>query len=375
MAKSDKTEKPTPKRRSKAKKEGMVARSPEISLWALILTGSFLIPFLFHILEPRVINLFYLTNTLTLKNLVPSTALAALSAGFGVVAIAVGIAGGVGFVLAFVAGAIQVGFTLTPKAIQPKGSRFSPAQNIKKVFSTDSSTELLKSVVKMTVVGGIGYLVIRTRMASLASGQLSLPLAISDTVSGSLDVMRAISGVGFIIAAVDYARKRQHLTKSLMMTKQEVKDESRESEGDPLVKGRIRRAQLTLSRSRMMSSVSKADVVVVNPTHYAVAIRYDPEKANAPIVVAKGKGYVAEMIKKVALENSIPIVRDALLARTLHVACREGQQIPPAFFMAVARLLAFVFRLSATARYYETSHVTQAGDLPEEFVQKAATLS
>ena len=142
-----------------------------------------------------------------------------------------------------------------------------------------------------------------------------------------------------------------------------------------MVKGRIRRVQRQLARQRMMHLVPQADVIVVNPTHFAVALKYDPKKAAAPVVLAKGSDHVAATIRRIASEHTIPIVRDPLLARTLHGTCKVGAEIPPTFFLAVARLLAFVYRLSGAARFYETSYATNVTDLPADAVERAEAMA
>jgi flagellar biosynthesis protein FlhB len=149
---------------------------------------------------------------------------------------------------------------------------------------------------------------------------------------------------GLTLAAVDYAFQRRRVRRSLMMTKQEVKEEYRQSEGDPMTRHRIRQRQVEMSRNRMMAAVAVSSVVVVNPTHIAVALEYRPE-LGAPRVVAKGQGFIAARIREEAEKHNVPIVRDVPLARTLHSACKIGQAVPPALYEAVARLLAFVFSL------------------------------
>lgn len=374
MGKPERSEKPTPKKRKDARKKGMIAKSPEIVSWALILLISFVAPMLFRLAAPLIADLFLSVYALNKESLTTAGALSFLERGFRIFLEVVGLAGGAAFLLALVGSVSQVGFALVPKSLLPKASRLSPLGNVKKIFSSGGLVEVGKSLLKIFVVGGVSWTIIHAKVAVLASGQLSLSAAIDSTVSGSLEILRVVSLAGLALGFADYSRQRHSLTKRLFMTKQEVKDEAREADGDPMVKGRIRRLQRQLSRQRMMQLVPSADVVVVNPTHYAVAIKYEPTRAMAPVVVAKGSGHVAASLKKIAIDNVVPIVSDPLLARTLHATCKVGAEIPPVLFMAVARLLAFVYKLSAMARYYETTHVTSPRDLPDDLVQRAATM-
>ncbi|MGC8464999.1 MAG: EscU/YscU/HrcU family type III secretion system export apparatus switch protein [Acidimicrobiales bacterium] len=375
MASPDKTEKPTAKRLKKARSKGQIARSPEIVSWALLLLLSFLGPLIFQVASPLFVQLFLSFYNLTHGQLTSATALIFLERGFQVFVEVVLLAAGAGFVLSLLGSVAQVGFNLSPSVLGMKFSRLSPAKNIKKIFSGGGFFELAKSVIKLTLVALIAWLIIHAKASALASGQLSLSEAIADTVSGSVTLLQSIAVVGLALGIADYAHQKHKITKSLYMTKQEVKDEHKESDGDPAVKGRIRRLQRQMTRQRMMRLVPEADVVVVNPTHYAVAIKYDPRKALAPVVVAKGSGHVAASIKRIAGDHTIPIVRDPILARTMHATCEIGVEIPPVFFMAVARLLAFVYRLEGLARYYETSFHTSPADLPQDLVEKAAAMS
>jgi flagellar biosynthetic protein FlhB len=374
MPPPEKTEKPTAKRLKKARENGQIARSPEIVSWGLLLLVSFLGPLIFQVASPLFVNLFLSLYGLSRAQLTTATALIFLEEGFRVFAEVVILAAGAGFLFSLIGSLAQVGFNFSPSVLGVKFSRLSPAKNIKKIFSGGGFFEVAKSVIKLTLVGVVAWLVIHAKASALASGQLSLSEAIADTVSGSVTVLQTIAVVGLALGVADYAHQKHKIMKSLYMTKQEVKDEHKDTEGDPHIKGRIRRLQRQMARQRMMRFVPEADVIVVNPTHYAVAIKYDPRKALAPVVVAKGSGHVAASIKRIAGENTIPIVRDPILARTMHATCEVGTEIPPVFFMAVARLLAFVYRLEGLARYYETSFHTAPSDLPEELLNKAAAM-
>jgi flagellar biosynthetic protein FlhB len=178
------------------------------------------------------------------------------------------------------------------------------------------------------------------------SGALSLSSVVATVSNGAVTILRAAAVAGLLLAAVDYVMVKRRTGKQLRMSKQEIKDEYKKTEGDPHVKGQIRARQMAASRNRMMAELPKADVVVVNPTHVAVALRYDPAKG-APRVLAKGSGTIAAKIREKATEHRIPMVQDVPLARALYAGCELGAEIPPQFYGAVARVLAFIMGLKA----------------------------
>jgi len=179
----------------------------------------------------------------------------------------------------------------------------------------------------------------------MGSGSLSLSALVSIATSTVLNLLRYAAAAGLAMALADYAVVRKRNNKSLKMTKQEIKDEHKSAEGDPQLKGQVRSRQMAMRRNRMMADVPQADVVLVNPTHVAVALRYDPVRG-APRVIAKGADHVAARIRKIAEENRVPMVVDVPLARTLHKTCEVGQEIPPELYQAVATVLAFIMALS-----------------------------
>ena len=375
MPKPERTEKPTPKRLRDARKKGMVARSPEIALWLLVLSASFIAPLALKMILPSIYQLIYLPEQLVSRDLTSATALSALEAGLAAAAKVIVATAGIGFLLAAGATIAQSGVVLVPKNLAPKFERLSVAKNAKRIFSPNSAIELGKSVLKLAIAGGVAWAVLRGQFDALASGTVSLSESVSMVAGGAMAMVRALALAGLELGLADFFRQRQSLHRQLRMTKQEVKDEMRESEGDPLVKGRVRRLQRQMSRMRMAAAMNSADVLVVNPTHYAVALRYDPEVSPAPVVVAKGSGHLAARLRELASENLVPVVRDPLLARTLHAACPVGTSIPPEIFLAVAKLLAYVFRLSGPARYYEATHRTNANDLPDDLLERANALA
>ncbi|MDQ1566586.1 MAG: flagellar biosynthesis protein FlhB, partial [Actinomycetota bacterium] len=184
--------------------------------------------------------------------------------------------------------------------------------------------------------------------ALAGGGRVPAAQVMTQVAGATMALIRSTALAGLALAAADYAFQRRRVKKGMKMTKQEVKEEYRQSEGDPMTRQRIRQRQVEMSRNRMMAAVAVSSVVVVNPTHYAVALEYRPE-FGAPRVVAKGQGHIAARIREEAEKHNVPIVRDVPLARTLHAACKVGQTIPADLYEAVARLLAFVFSLKRTA--------------------------
>jgi flagellar biosynthetic protein FlhB len=241
----------------------------------------------------------------------------------------------------------QGGIRVASKLFIPKFSRLNPLPGIKKMFGPQSLWEGTKALIKTGVLAGVLYLTMKDIVPVLmTAGQLqlrSLLGVINDTV---LSIIRAASVAGIVMAAADYFVVRRRTNKQLRMTKEEVKQENKNTEGDPHVKGQIRARQMAMARNRQMADVPTADVVLVNPTHVAVALRYDPEKG-APRVIAKGQGAIAQKIRELATEHRIPMVQDVALARALESSVEVGMEIPADFYGAVAKVLAFVMSLKS----------------------------
>lgn len=256
------------------------------------------------------------------------------------------------FVVGFVANVAQVGLKFSPEALAPKWGRLNPLAGIKKVMlSSHSAVELVKGIVKTIVLGIIGYTVIDDLIAD------AVTLVDSDIRSIARFLVAATSevvikvGVAYaVIAAADYFYQKFEFAKNMRMTKQEVKDEYRMNEGDPQVKGRIKTIQRQIAYKRMMTDVPTANVVVTNPTHFAVALKYESGKMSAPKVVAKGADLIALKIKEIAKAHNVPIVEDKPLARALYAAADVGDDIPEKLFQAVAQILAYIYRLKRTKK-------------------------
>jgi len=241
---------------------------------------------------------------------------------------------------------LQVGFLFTSKALKPKMSRINMLEGFKRIFSKQSLAQLVKATVKIAVLGIVAYQEYQARVAEMPNLMWkSVPDAAAFVASLLLDVAFKLSIAFAILAPVDYFYEWRKREKELMMTKQEVRDEYKLTEGDPQIKGKIRQKQRQISGMRMIQAVAQADVVVTNPTHYAVALSYDERKNQAPLVVAKGKDYLAKKIREKAGENKVEIVENRQLAQALYFYCDIGDEVPEELYQAVAEILAYVYRL------------------------------
>lgn len=349
----EKTEQPTQKKRSDARKEGTVAKSKEInnafSLFALFLMLKFgldwlgggmvnMFSFCYEGIPQLIKNYEGYVNSNDIQVLLRKVFLEFL--------ILVGPVFVIAFLVAFICDVAQVKWKPTSKPLQPKLSKLDPLKGFKKIFSANSLVELLKAVLKIVLILVVVYNYLKKNAVGLFTiydqglwGGISL---VGSLVTG---MGLRISVAYLIIAFSDYAYQRWKTTKDLKMTKQEVKEEYKEQEGDPQIKGKIRQKMREASQRRMMQNLPKADVVITNPTHYAVALMYDAEKYAAPVVIAKGENYLAQKIKEVARANSIEIVENKPLARMLYHNVEIGEIVPPELYQDVAEVLAFVYHL------------------------------
>ena len=251
-----------------------------------------------------------------------------------------------GFGIVFLVTLYQVGWKVSTKPLEPKLSKFNPINGFKRIFSKDSIFELLKSLAK---IGLISY-VVYTNLSEKANDlfilyDIDLNQAVALVGQIILDTGMEISIVFIFIGLVDYIYQKFKFSEDMKMTKQEVKDEYKNTEGDPQIKGRIRQKMREASQRRMMQDVPKADVVITNPTHFAVAVKYDAETSRAPVVVAKGEDFLAQKIKEVAKEHYVEIVENKPLARMLYHNVDIGAEIPPELYQSVAEVLAMVYHM------------------------------
>jgi flagellar biosynthetic protein FlhB len=241
----------------------------------------------------------------------------------------------------------QGGVSVSGKSLKPSFKKLNPVSGLKKMFGVQGMWEAIKALIKTTALGSV-VLVTVGRAKALVSSAGALPLS---SVAGTFAdcavlLMRTIAITGLVIAIADYVIVRMRTMKQLKMSKYEIQQEHKQSEGDPHIKAQRRAAMMAMSRNRMMSDVKEADVLLVNPTHVAVALKYEPEKG-APRVVAKGADEIASKLREIAAEARVPLVQDIPLARALHASCEIGQEVPAQLFTAVARVLAFVMHLTA----------------------------
>ena len=349
----EKTEPATQKKLEDARKEGQVAKSREIAnglgLMALFLVLKLWVGHIgVQLLEvfPSVYDRIPAIATYYRGNMPEADTKAVFSMMLLEGLIVIGPLMAIGFAVAFVSDAAQVKWKPTMKPLQPKFSKLSPLKGVKKIFSANSIMELVKSVAKIGLIVYISYIYLKDKWGMLfLVYDMPLMQAINLAAEMVTDLGIRIAAVYMIIALADFAYQKVKFSNDMKMTKQEIKEEFKQQEGDPQIKGQIRQKMREASRRRMMQDLPQADVVITNPTHYAVAIKYDPEEADAPVVIAKGEDHMAARIKEVAKENKIEIVENKPLARMLYANVEIGEAVPPELYQAVAEVLAFVYHL------------------------------
>jgi flagellar biosynthetic protein FlhB len=344
---AERTEQATAKRRTDARKKGQVARSREIPTVMTLLTGLSVLffwgSFMYQQLSLLMAKLFRQIGTLPLDPVSFQSLTWEIFASLTVILapILLGVAAA-----AVLSNYIQVGSLFSWEAVQPDFAKINPWKGLGRLFSRQAAAELAKSIFKFAIIGWVAYATIRAEWAQIVSlwnleagqifryvGQVSFQLFLKTVL-----VMAALAGL-------DYAFQRWSYEKSLRMTRREVQDEFKQTEGDPLIKSRIRSIQRELARRRMMAEVPKADVIITNPTHLAVALQYQYKDMSAPKVVAKGAELVAERIKEIAKAHGVPLVENKPLAQALYKTVDLGQTIPSSLYRAVADILAYVYRL------------------------------
>ncbi len=345
----EKTEKATPKKRRDVRERGNVFQSRELSS-ALVLIGCFAALYIFasFIFDTLKANTAHLLSMRVEDGLFSEPGVKELmTVGLTGYLKAVAPVAGVALCLGLVVSYVQVGFVFTPKPLQPNLNRINPAEGFKRIFSRRSFAQFIKSLLKISIVGYLTYKFIMDKYSELPR-LLDMALEEETKVMGTTLVQLGIYAgmVLMVLAVLDYFYQRYEYEKSIMMTKQEVREEYKQLEGNPQVRSKIREKQRQISMRRMMAEVAKADVVITNPTHYAVALKYDPEKANAPFVVAKGKDLIAKKIKEIADKHSVYMVENPELARSLYETTDIGELIPPRLYQAVAEVLAFVYSMN-----------------------------
>jgi len=347
---ADKTEEATPKKLTDARKEGQVARSQELStavmLLAFFVTVKVFVGFIGESFLGGFKDVYQSIDVYTSDEFGPATATAFIQDGLldvmwiclPVFAVAV--------VAAFVVTVAQVKWKVTAKPLKPKFSKFSPINGFKRMFSKDKLFELIKDVVKIALIFYVAYSDLKDAADSVVIlYDLSLYQAVLFIGDFVIGLGIKLSAIYLIVGAADYIYQKLKFKRDMRMSKQEVKDEYKQQEGDPQVKGRIKSKMREVSQRRMMQKLPEADVVITNPTHFACAIQYDKEKAAAPVLIAKGADHLAQKIKEVAKEHNVPIVENKPLARMLYYNVEVDAEIPQELYQMTAEVLAYVYQL------------------------------
>ncbi len=349
----DKTEKATSKKRQDARKKGQVLQSREISS-AIVLMAVFLALKVFGgyiyreitsfakyaITEyPKIDDLFTInmlsrvfieTLTVILKTIAPILAIA--------------------LIIGVFIGYAQVGFLFTFEPLKPKFSKINPLNGLKRIFSVKGIVELAKSILKISIIGYVVYLYLRSESKNVLILMDMDVINIASYIGNTaINAAIRICFVLIILGVLDYAYQWWQFEKDLKMSKQDIKEEYKQTEGNPEIKSKIKQKQREISMRRMLSDVPKADVIITNPTHFAVAIKYDESVSSAPLVIAKGQDFLALRIKEIAKENKVEVVENKQLARALYSMVEIGDAIPPELYQAVAEVLAFVYSLKKTS--------------------------
>ena len=342
----DKTEEPTDKKRRDARKKGQVARSQELNAAFVLLAGFFVIKLLWEYIYENIAgytayifsNLaVYGTSTESIMELFLGIMLLLAKTAFPIM---LGV-----MILALAINFYQVGFMVSTEKIEFKLDNLNPINGFGRIFSKRSLVEMLKSLFKILVIGFFLYLYLKDEIPYMPYFiYYDLPYSLAEIADKIFTMAFQVIGVIMVLAVIDYAYQIWQTTQDLMMTKQEVKDEYKQTEGDPLIKGKIKQKQRQMAMSRMMQEVPKADVIVTNPTHFAVALVYE-KGMSAPKVLAKGQDLVAQRIKEVAREHDIMIVENKPLARALFDTVEIGGFVPESLYKAVAEVLAYVYKL------------------------------
>lgn len=349
----EKTEEPTAKKLTDARNDGKVAKSRELDNAVGLIILFVILQITISSLGERMLGLFDTfyhlipefieTNRSGLTaRAVSQLVMKALSDAFMMVLPFFA----VGFCAMFAVNLVQVKWKVTTKPLKPNFGKFNPINGFKRLFSKDSLMELVKSIIKIVLISWIAYAAIKDNSRQLLLlYDMSLIQAVMLVGTVVIDAGIRISIAYFVIGIADYIYQKWKFKDEMKMTKQEVKDEYKNAEGDPQIKGKQRARMREASQRRMMQDVPKADVVITNPTHYAVALKYDAEEAQAPVVLAKGTDYLALQIKEKAREADVEIVENKPLARMLYANVEIGEEIPPELYQTVAEILAAVYRM------------------------------
>ncbi len=343
----ERTEQATPKRREEARKKGQVAKSRELASVSVLLAALFTLYWgsAFFMTRLHLILSYYLSHVASLKITITNMNLIGL-VGLKEFAIILLPLMAVIFFIALLSNFLQIGPLLTIEPIIPKLSKINPLEGIKRLFSLQSLMEFIKSLFKLIIVCWIAFSTVNSNLNYLIPLLDQAPFQIASFIGKvSFEIFWKSCLAMILLSVIDFIYQKYEFEKSIKMTKQEVKEEYKQTEGDPHVKSRIRSIQREMARKRMMQEVPEADVVITNPTKLAIALKYDATKMEAPMVIAKGVGAIAERIKNIARDHNIPIVENKPVAQSLYKLVKIGETIPESLFKAVAEILAYVYKL------------------------------
>ncbi|MGF7048758.1 flagellar biosynthetic protein FlhB [Paenibacillus sp. DS2015] len=348
----EKTEKATSKKRQDTRKKGQVAKSSELSSSVILLTCFLCLLIFSGYIKERVVNLYkdvFLNRLLmdvTIENVMDLFTQYAIQVLLILAPIFV-----IVIVLALVVNLVQVGFMLTGDPLKMKFSKINPIKGFKNIFSIRSLVEFAKSIFKISIIGYLVYSTLWGQKSNIATlGEINVETILSYTAGLTLTLGLKIAAALFILAVFDYIYQRYEHEKGMRMSKQDIKDEYKKMEGDPLIKGKIRERQRRMAMQRMMQEVPNADVIITNPTHFAIALQYDGTQMEAPIILAKGQDYMALRIREIAKEHGVMTMENKPLARALFQRAEIGDSIPADLFQAVAEVLAYVYKLKGKAK-------------------------
>lgn len=348
---SQKTEEPTPKKIEEARKKGQVISSQEVKHWFMLLGFLMLIAFFSPSISQDLVG--RMGGLLANLHTVPTDG-PALAGALRDVAIDILLMLGLPLLMlmafALAGNLLPQGWNASVESIKPKLEKISLLKGVKRQFSAKAIVEFVKGIFKITIVGIIATVIIVPKFTGIEQyAGLSVGIVAERTWQLSIQLLIAVLVVMTVIAGLDYLFQRYQFFKQLRMSKQDIKDEHKQSEGDPMIKSRLRQIRLERARRRMMSAVPEADVVITNPTHFAVAMKYDPGSMAVPRVVAKGVDLVAFKIREVAEANGVMVVENPPLARTLYAVVDIDQEVPPEHYRAVAEVISYVFKLQKRA--------------------------
>ena len=346
--KSQKTEEPTQKKLDDSRKKGEIANSREVSHWFMILAATIIVALMAPSLSTDV--KLVLQKFLAMPHAMPVEK--------GNIAMIIGdVAAEIGFIMiipvilflaaAFGSAVVQGGLIVAVERITPKLDRASPLAGMKRLFSLKSVVEFVKGIMKITIVGAVATMLVLPYFEGLEQ-LVMMDMTGAAAVLHSL-VSRLLVGVlavVTVIAVIDFLYQRFEHMKQMRMSHQEIKDEFKQTEGDPMIKGRLRQIRQERARQRMTAAVPEASVVITNPTHFAVALKYELDEMDAPVLLAKGQDFLALKIREIAEEHGIPIIENPPIARALYAGVEVDQEIPPEHFKAVAEIIGYVFRLN-----------------------------